>query len=241
MTFASSVQNLSSGNESFLRKGSIGAPQLYIFCWRNQIPTLDKFWTIVHVNINISQSAEFKTHFGETYEEVEFLADTEAVFWFLSEPTRPSTTIILSPFLSSCLGITSDSSFILDCSLVHFDIPSFLLTLFGIFVFFCSNFLSTYTLVASTSRNVIRGVFSWVLVAGKISNKHKLSSFTSVGLKSLSLYLTFFAWYGIYNFDRLGGRNVNNRYKFYLTCYLRLLYGHHFIVFVLLLQLSVSG
>ena len=204
MTFASSVQNFSSGNESFLRKGSLGAPQLSVFCWRNQIPTLGKFWTILHLNINISQSAEFRTHFGETYEEVEFLADTEAVFWFLSEPTRPSTTIILSPFLSSCLGITSDSSFILDSSLVHFDVPSFLLTLLGTFVFFRCSFLSTSIIVASTSRNVIRGVFSWVLVAGKISKKYKLSGLTSVGLRSLSLYLTFFAWYGIYNFDRLG-------------------------------------
>ena len=207
MTFASSVRNFSSGNESFLKKGSLGAPQLSVFCWRNQIPTLDKFWTIVNLNINISQLAKFKAHFGETYEEVEFLADTEAVFWFLSEPTRPSTTIILSPFLSSCLGITSDSSFILDCSLVHFDIPSFLLTLLGTFVFFCCNFLSTSTIFASTSRKVIRGVFSWVLVAGKISRKHKLSRFTSVGLHSLSLYLSIFAWYGIYNFERLGEKN----------------------------------
>ena len=203
-TFASSVHNFSSGNESVLKKGFLGAPQLSIFCWRNQIPTLDKFWTIVLLNINISQSAEFKTHLGETYEGVEFLADTDAVFWYLRDPPKPSNTIILSPFLSSCVGVTSDSSYILDCSLIHFDIPSFLLTLLGTLVFFRSKYLSSYTIVESTSSLIIRGLCSLLLIAGPISQNHKLSALTSVGLKSLSLYLSVFALYEIYNFERLG-------------------------------------
>ena len=203
-TFASSVHNFISGSESVLRKGFLGAPQLSIFCWRNQIPTLDKFWTIVLLNINISQSAEFKTHLGETYEGVEFLADTDAVFWYLRDPPKPSNTIILSPFLSSCVGVTSDSSYILDCSLIHFDIPSFLLTLLGTLVFFRSKYLSSYTIVESTSSLIIRGLCSLLLIAGQITQKYKLSALTSAGLKSLSLYLSVFAWYEIYNFERLG-------------------------------------
>ena len=204
MAFASSVHIFSSENESVLRKGSLGAPQLSVFCWRNQIPTPDTFWSVVLLNINISKTAEFKTHFGETSEEVEFLSDTDAVFWFFSEPERPSQTIILSPFLSSCLGITSDALFILDCSLVHIDIPSLLLTLLGTFVFSYCKFLSTFNIVSSVSKYIILGFCSWVLLAGKISRKYKLSALTSGGLKSLSVYRSVFAFHEIYNLEIMG-------------------------------------
>ena len=216
MAFASSVHIFNSENESVLRKGSLGAPQLSVFCWRNKIPTLGTFWSVVLLNINISKSAEFKTHFGETYQEVEFLADTDAVFWFLSQPQRPSQSIILSPFLSSCLGITSDSHFILDCSLVHFDTPSFLLTLLGAFVFSSCKYLSTFNIVLSTSRHIILWFCPWLLLAGKISKKYKLLALTSGGLKSLSIYLSVFAWHEIYNLKRIGKKLKDSSNAIYI-------------------------
>ena len=39
---------------------------------------------------------------------------------------------------------------------------------------------------------------------GKISKKYKLLALTSGGLKSLSIYLSAFAWHEIYNLKRIG-------------------------------------
>ena len=55
------VHNLtSSGNESILRKGSLGAPTQSVFCWRKQVPSLGKFWSSITLNINISKTADLK-------------------------------------------------------------------------------------------------------------------------------------------------------------------------------------
>ena len=202
MAFATSVHNFTSGNESILRKGSLGAPQLSVFCWRNQNPTLDKFWSIVILNFNISNSAEFKTHFGETYEEVEFIADTDAVFWFLREPPRQSNTITLSPFLTSCVGVTSDSPYVLDCRHVHFDILSFFLTLIGIFFYLQCNFFSRIQIIYITSSLFIQVFCSWLLLTSRISRNINWTTIISAGLKGLSMYLTIFVWYELYKFER---------------------------------------
>ena len=239
VAFASSVHIFSAENESVLRKDSLGAPQLSVFCWRNKIPTLSTFWSVVLLNINISKSAEFKTHFGETSEEVEFLADTDAVFWFFSEPERPSQTMILNPFLSSCLGITSDAPFILDCSLVHIDIPSLLITLLGTFVFSHCKFLSKFNIVASSSKHIIIGFCPWVLLAGKISRKYRFSALASGGLKSFTVYLSVFAWHEIYNLERIG-KLKDSFVAIFMTSNLRLVNGHRFIIVFSILQPPVS-
>lgn len=57
------VHNLtSSGNESILRKGSLGAPIQSVFCWRKQVPTLGKFWSSITLNINITETEALKVN-----------------------------------------------------------------------------------------------------------------------------------------------------------------------------------
>ena len=193
------IHNFTSGNESVLRRGSLGAPLVSVFCWRGRAPALARFWSSVTLHINIS--GDYSVHAADTAEEVEMAAAGAAVFWFLAEQSPPPRWISLNPFVSRCVGVTSDRGFSLDCRYNTVDPLALLTSALGVLVFTRSRALSRTKLIRDVLTLVTKTICCPLLISDHLRLKLSLSPLLYVPQHAFSAYVMLFSGYQVYQQD----------------------------------------
>ena len=193
------IHNFTSGNESVLRRGSLGAPLVSVFCWRGRAPALARFWSSVTLHINIS--GDYSVHAADTAEEVEMAAAGAAVFWFLAEQSPPPRWISLNPFVSRCVGVTSDRGFSLDCRYNTVDPLALLTSALGVLVFTRSRALSRIKLIRQVLTLVTKTICCPLLISEHLRLKLSLSPLLYVPQHAFSAYVMLFSGYQVYQQD----------------------------------------
>ena len=194
------IHNFTSGNESVLRRGSLGAPLVSVFCWRGRAPALARIWSSVTLHINIS-GRDYSVHAADTAEEVEMAAAGAAVFWFLAEQSPPPRWISLNPFVSRCVGVTSDRGFSLDCRYNTVDPLALLTSALGVLVFTRSRALSRIKLIRHVLSLVTKTICCPLLISEHLRLKFSLSPLLYVPQHAFSAYVMLFSGYQVYQQD----------------------------------------
>ena len=152
----SKLFNFTTGRESFLIRGSIGAPLTNIFCWKEKVATLGRFWESVIIEIVTEESEETKVHFGKNVETVEEEAALDAVFWFQSSPSLIRGKIVrTSPFRKFCMAVTTSETYHVTGHLYNVDVGLLSLSLTGLALFSSSTYLARVRPVACVSSLMI--------------------------------------------------------------------------------------
>ena len=152
----SKLFNFTTGRESFLIRGSIGAPLTNIFCWKEKVATLGRFWESVSIEIVTEESEETKVHFGKNVETVEEEAALDAVFWFQSSPSLIRGKIVrTSPFRKFCIAVTTSETYHVTGHLYNVDVSLLALSLAGLALFSSSTYLARLRSVACVSSLMI--------------------------------------------------------------------------------------
>ena len=155
--------NITTGNESFLVKGSLGAPLTSIFCWVGKPATLGRFWESLLIEI-VADRENSKVHLDRNVEIVEEAAAIDAVFWFDSSASQvPGDSIYINPFKESCIAVTTSESYTIICHLLHVDINLLVMSLLGLALFATSRYLARLEPVSLISSHLINLMFPWAL------------------------------------------------------------------------------
>ena len=195
-----SVHNFTSeGNESVLRRGYLGAPTLSVFCWSGHSPSLGKFWSSVTLTIHAADDdTDYKVYHGVDAEDVQFQASRDSVFWFMTAPRLiVPDTLQISPFISSCVGVISDSDYVLSCSYDHCDPLSLFLTILGIIIFInTDSSLSPWTqfIVKIPTHLFLSSYF----ITSDLCRRMNLSRISTFILKCSSILMMTVTWMQLY-------------------------------------------
>ena len=155
--------NITTGNESFLVKGSLGAPLTSIFCWKGKPATLGRFWESLLIEIVVEQE-DYKVHLDRNVEVVEEAATIDSVFWFHSSANQVlGDTFYISPFKESCIAVTTSETFHLISHLVNIDTRLLIMSLIGLALYANSRQLARLKPVSLISSHLLNMVFPWGL------------------------------------------------------------------------------
>ena len=176
------LYNFTTGRESFLITGSIGAPLTNIFCWKEKQATLGRFWESGLIEIDARSSEDLKVHLDTSAEIVQEEASRESVFWFYrSTSLIPRREIQISPFKKSCVGVTTSGSYHVTGHLLSVDENLVTLSLIGLALFSSSNYLAQLRPVALLSSLLLNALLSCCLWPQWTQRKLRLSQ-TSRGV-----------------------------------------------------------
>ena len=155
--------NITSGNESFLVKGSLGAPLTSIFCWKGKPATLGRFWESLLIEIDAARE-NYIVHLDRNVEIVEESAAVDAVLWFQSSANQAvGDTIYLSPFKEACIAVTTCETYKIICHLLHVDTRLLIMSLLGLALCANSRYLARLKPVSLISSHLINLLVPWGL------------------------------------------------------------------------------
>ena len=136
-------------------------------------------------------------------EEVQFLAARDAVFWFMVENINDDKLITLDPFSSSCVGISSDSSYTIQSD---FFICGFLLllqTFLGLIIFTNHKMIVSFKFMDFVAKYATLFIFYPFLIGKHVEKKIYPSKLLVLVLDSISFYALGFIWYYSYQGDKI--------------------------------------
>ena len=155
--------NITTGNESFLVKGSLGAPLTSIFCWKGKPATLGRFWESLLIEI-VAEREDYKVHLDRNVEIVEEAAAIDSVFWFHSSASQVlGDTFYISPFREACIAVTTSESYHIICHLINIDSRLLIMSLIGIALYASSRSLARLKPVSLISSHLLNMLFPWAL------------------------------------------------------------------------------
>ena len=157
--------NITTGNESFLVKGSLGAPLTSIFCWSGKPATLGRFWESLLIEI-VADRENYIVHLDRNVEIVEEAAAIDAVFWFQSSASQvlgDRDKIYINPFKESCIAVTTSETFKIISHLLHVDTRLLIMSLLGFSLYATSRYLARLKAVSLISSHLINMLFPWGL------------------------------------------------------------------------------
>ena len=147
-------------------------------------------------------------------EEVQFLAARDAVFWFMVEKTNDDKIITLDPFSSSCVGISSDSSYTVQSDFFICDFLLLMQSFLGLMVFKNHKMVVNVKIVNCVARYGILFFFHPFFILKHIEEKICPSKLLRLVLSSISLYTLGFMWYYLYQEDiNILGNLCSNKIK----------------------------
>ena len=175
------LYNFSTGMESFLVSGSIGAPLTHIFCWKEKPATLARFWESGLIEIDVAQNEDLKVHFNRNSEIVQEEAASQTVFWFHNSASQHNRKRIqMSPFRSDCIGVTTAETYHVTGHLLSVDKSLLALSILGFALFSTSNYLARLRPVAFLSSILLNLTLSCCLWSHWTQRNLRLS-YTSGG------------------------------------------------------------
>ena len=155
--------NITSGNESFLVKGSLGAPLTSIFCWKGKPATLGRFWESLLIEIDAARE-NYIVHLDRNVEIVEEAAALDAVLWFQSSASQVlGDRLYISPFKEACIAVTTSETYRIICHLLHVDTSLLLMSLLGLTLYANSRYLARQRPVSLISSHLLNMMFPWAL------------------------------------------------------------------------------
>jgi len=170
------LYNFTTGRESFLITGSIGAPLTNIFCWTEKQATLGRFWESGLIEIDARSGEDLKVHLDTSAEIVQEEASREAVFWFYrSTSLIHQREIQISPFKKTCIGVTTSETYHVTGHLLRVDKSLVTLSLIGLAVFSSSHYLAQLGPVAGLSSLLLNILLSCCLWPRWTQRKLRLS------------------------------------------------------------------
>ena len=114
----------------------------------------------------------------------------------------------MDPFSSSCVGITSDYSYIVQSNLYRCDFLLLLQTFLGLLIFTNHKTIVNLKLVNFVARCALMFLFYPLLITKHVKMRTNQSKLITLAFTSLSMYVIGFLWYYLYQGDKTVFGNI---------------------------------